>query len=190
VIYLSRPLTSADYLLGKLGTIVGVLLTVWVGPLVFGWVLSIALAPNLDFVRYSLEPLGRALLFNAIAVVTLAAIALGVSAVSRSARNATLLWIGLWVILGFLTAGPRTPEWLQRASFTHSLNEVRSGILRPDAALITAGESLPITNRNFADGLTRAGTRAQANDFNGALASLGVFVALSSVVFMRRLRPE
>ena len=50
IVYLSRPLTSADYLLGKLGMIVGVLVVMWTGPLLFGWLLSVAVAPNRDFV--------------------------------------------------------------------------------------------------------------------------------------------
>jgi ABC-2 type transport system permease protein len=190
IVYLARPLTSADYLLGKLGTIVGVLACLWTGPLLFSWVLNIAFAPNLDFVLYSFEPLGRALLFHLVGIVAVSAIALGVSALSPSSRNTIVIWVGLWVLLGFITLAPRTPVWLQRMSFTHNLTEVRSGILRPDAALIEAGEQLPLTNREFADSLTRAGTRTRTSDFDGALASLGGFVVLSSFVFLRRLRPE
>ncbi len=191
IVYLARPLTSTDYLLGKLGIIVGVLVCMWTGPLLLGWLLSVAFAPNTDFIVHSFDPLLRALLFHGIALVTLSAIALGVSAVSRTSRNTIVLWIGLWVVFGFVAFAPRrVPVWLQRASFTHNLTEVRSGILRPDAALIAAGEELPLTDRQFADNLTRAGNRTQADDFNGALASLGAFVALSSIVFLRRIRPE
>lgn len=189
-VYLARPLTSADYLLGKLGTIVGVLALVWTGPLVFGWLLSVVTAPSTDFVAYSFRPLLNALFFNGIALVALAAIALGVSAISRTSRNTLVVWIGLWIVLGFITVGPRTPLWLQRSSFTHNLTEVRAGILRPDAALLAAAEELPLTNRQFADSLARAGNRTQASDFVGALAALGGFVVLSSFVFLRRLRPE
>lgn len=189
-VYLARPLTSADYLLGKLGTIVGVLAVVWTGPLVFGWLLSLITVPNLDFVVHSFRPLLNALLFHAIALVALAAIALGVSAITRTSRNTIIVWIGLWVVLGFLTLERGAPLWLQRASFTRNFTEVRSGILRPDQALITASEDLPITNRQFADSLQRAGNRTQATDFNGALFALGGFVLLSSFVFLRRLRPE
>jgi ABC-2 type transport system permease protein len=190
IVYLSRPLTSTDYLLGKLGIIVGVLVAVWTGPLLFGWVLSVGFAPDLEFIRHSLAPLLDALLFHGIALVTLAAIALGVSAVSRTSRSTILLWIGLWVILGFFTVDRRAPVWLQRTSFTNNLTQVRSGILRPDEALITAGEVLPLTNRQLAANLTRAGTKVQPAGFSGALLSLGAFVALSSVVFLRRIRPE
>lgn len=189
-VYLSRPLTSADYLLGKLGTIVGVLAAMWTGPLLLGWVLSVAFAPNTDFIVHSFTPLSRALLFHAIGLVTLAAIALGVSAFSRTSRNTIIVWIGLWLILGAVAKPPGAPQWLRRASFTQNLSEVRQGIFRLDDALLTAAQELPILDQGVTRDFTRAGTRAKATDFNGALAALAAFVALSSIVFLRRLRPE
>ena len=91
VVYLARPLTSVDYLLGKLGTIVGVLLLVWTGPLLLGWLLSMLFATDRDFVIYSFGPLVRALTFNGIALVALAAIALGVSAHLTNTANSLSL---------------------------------------------------------------------------------------------------
>jgi hypothetical protein len=189
-VYLSRPLTTADYLFGKLGMIVGVLVAMWTGPLLFGWLLSVVFAPDRDFIVYSFQPLLRALLFNGIALVTLASIALGVSAIGRTARSTIPVWIGLWLIMGVFTLEPQAPAWFRRASFTQNLNEVRQGVLRVDQALITAGEILPLTNQRFAQNLSSAGRKAQGSDFAGALASLGVFVVLSSFVFARKLRPE
>ena len=189
-VYLSRPLTSADYLLGKLGMIVGVLGVMWTGPLLFGWLLSVAFAPNADFIIYSFDPLSRALLFHGVGLVTLAAVALGVSAVSRTSRNTIILWIGLWLILGAVAKPPKTPVWLKRASFTQNLSEARQGILRLDTALTSAAENLPLIDQRFARNLERAGKEARTNDFNGAMTSLGIFVVLSSFVFLRRLRPE
>jgi ABC-2 type transport system permease protein len=189
-VYLSRPLTSSDYLLGKLGMIVGMLAAMWTGPLLFGWVLSVAFAPDRDFIYYSVEPLGRALLFHGIGLVSLAAIALGVSAISRTSRNTVILWIGLWLILGAVAAPPKAPPWLKRASFTHNLSEVRQGVLRLDAALSTAAEGLPLIDQRFARNLSSAGKKAETTDFNGALTSLGIFVVIGSFVFLRKLRPE
>lgn len=189
-VYLSRPLTSSDYLLGKLGMVVGVLAVMWTGPLLFGWVLSVGLAPDRDFIVYSFEPLLRALLFHAIGLVTLAAIALGVSAISRTSRTTTVIWIGLWLIVGAVAKPPGAPTWFKRASFTHNLSEVRQGVLRLDTALTTAAETLPLVDQRFARNLSTAGQKAATTDFNGALASLGVFIVLSSFVFLRRLRPE
>jgi hypothetical protein len=59
-----------------------------------------------------------------------------------------------------------------------------------DTALISASEDLPLIDARFAANLGKAGKKAEPADFKGALASLAVFVALSSFVFMRRLRPE
>ncbi len=190
VVYLARPLTSVDYLLGKLGTIVGVLLLVWTGPLLLGWLLSMLFATDRDFVIYSFGPLVRALTFNGIALVALAAIALGVSALGRSPRLTIVVWICLWSVFGVMAAKPRAPEWITRLSFTHNLGEVRQEVFRLDRALAAASADLPIPDQRFKDNLATAGKRAEATDVGGALAALGVFVVGSSFVFLRRLRPE
>ncbi|HVU36265.1 MAG TPA: ABC transporter permease subunit [Opitutaceae bacterium] len=189
-IYLSRPLTTLDYLLGKLGMILGIILLTWTGPLVFGWLVSMLFATNRDFIVYSIAPLARALAFNGIALVALAAIALGVSALARTARNTTILWIGLWIIAGTMASPPHAPAWIRRASFSHDLGEVRERVLRLDTALSDAATQLPLLNPRFATSLSRAGERSRADDFGGALAGLGVFVIASSLVFTRLLRPE
>jgi hypothetical protein len=190
VVYLSRPLTSVDYLLGKLGTIVGVLLLVWTGPLLFGWLLSMLFATDRDFVVYSFGPLVRALTFNSIALVALAAIALGVSALGRSPRLAIVMWICLWSVFGAMALQPRAPEWIARLSFTHDLGQVRQEIFRLDDVLAAASADLPFLDARTKDNLATAGKRAAPTDFTGALAALGVFVVGASCVFLRRLRPE
>ncbi len=189
-IYLSRPLTTSDYLLGKLGMIVGIIVLVWTGPLLFGWVVSMLFAVDLDFVRYSLEPLGRALLFNAIGLVSLAAIALGVSALSKTSRTTVAIWIGLWIVLGTLASPPNAPKWIHRASFTQDLSQVRQEVLRVDRVLSDAAEQLPLIDQRLVSNLKRTGEKAQASDFSGALAALGAFVVLTSALFFRKLRPE
>lgn len=189
-VYLARPLTSADYLLGKLGIVVGVLVLLWTGPLLCGWLLSMLVAPNRDFIVYSFEPLLRALAFHGIALVSLAAIALGVSAVGRSSRATVILWLGLWLILGSVAAPPPAPVWIKRASFTQNLDQARREVFNLDEALTAAGEQLPLFNPHMAADLARAGDAAEATDTRGALGALAAFVVLSSFVFLRRLRPE
>ncbi len=190
IIYLSRPLTSADYLLGKLGIIAGLLVLLWVGPLIFGWLLCMILAPNGDFFLYSLDPLGRALFFGGISLIVLASVALGVSALNRSSRNTIMMWIGLWIVMGALAGPPNSPVWLKRASFSHSLNEARKSVLRLDAAFADAAGKLPLINQGVVEDLNRRSGDAAAKDLPGTLQSLGLFVVLSSVVFLRKLRPE
>jgi hypothetical protein len=190
IVYLARPLTSADYLLGKLGIIVGVLMLVWTGPLLFGWLLSMLFATDRDFIVYSFSPLLRALLFNGIGLVSLAAIALGVSALGRKPGTTTVVWMGLWLLMGMISAPPPAPNWFKRGSFTHDLSEVRQEVFRLDTALADAAGKLPLLDQHLVSNLTAAGKKAEATDFNAALASLGGFVALSSFVFLRKLRPE
>jgi ABC-2 type transport system permease protein len=190
IIYLARPLTSVDYLVGKLGIIAGLLLLLWTGPLLFGWALSMLFAPNSDFFVYSLSPLARALTFNGISLVVLASIALGVSALNRSSRNTILLWAFLWLIVGFLALERRSPIWIQRSSFTHNLSEVRKSVLRLDTVLADAAGKLPLLDADLVRQLKRSGEKAASTDLPGTLMSLGFFVTLSSVVFLRKLRPE
>lgn len=189
-IYLSRPLTSTDYLLGKLGIIVGVLALFWTGPLLAGWFSSLLLAPNRDFIHYSFSPLGRALLFNVIGLVVLASIALGVSALTKTSRNTILLWVGLWVVTWMVASMPHTPDWIRRASFNHDLAEIRQEVFRLDAALKEAVESLPLLDRNVSQMLARVGKGVAPTDATGAASGLVVLVVLSSVVFFKKLRPE
>jgi ABC-2 type transport system permease protein len=190
-VYLSRPLTSADYLIGKLGVIGGVIGTIWTGPLVAGWLLSMLFAPDRDFLVYSFTPFLHALLFNAVGTVALAAIALGVSAVSRTSRNTVLLWLGLWLVAGIIASPPGTSAWIRDASFSHDLGVARAEIFQLGDALVDAGGQLPLTNRNFADNLVRWGKASQEySEVPGALVGLGLLSLLASAVFFRRLQSE
>lgn len=189
-IYLARPLTSADYLLGKLGTVAGLIVVLWTAPLLVGWFLSMLLSPNRDFLVYSLRPLGHALLFNAIALFSLAAISLGISALSRSSRNTIVLWIALWVVAGTVASHPNNPAWLRQASFSHDLSEIRSSVFEFETVLSRAADQLPLMNKRLTANLQRAAERSATTDSRGAVIALGLLVLLSSGVFFRRLRPE
>jgi ABC-2 type transport system permease protein len=189
-VYLSRPLTSGDYLLGKLGTIAGILGLLWTGPLIFGWFFNLLLAPDRDFVIYAFAPFLRALEFNGLALVALAAIALGASAAHRSAAGATVIWMVLWVVAGFMAGLPDCPAWLRRASFSHDLGELRSVVFRLDGVLGDAKASIPMLGEQLAQTMDRAAARAQAVDGNGAALGLALLVVVSSAIFLRRLRPD
>jgi ABC-2 type transport system permease protein len=189
-IYLARPLTTTDYLLGKLGIIVALLALVWTGPLVAGWLLSLLLAGGKDFLVYSVDPFLRALAYNGIALAVLAAIGLGVSALFRASRNTISVWIGLWLVAGFIALFDDTPEWLRRASFTHDLGEVRKGVFRVSDILNEAGSKLPLFDREFAAEMVTTGAATQATDFQGSLVGLSVMIVLSSLIFFRKIRNE
>ena len=190
IIYLSRPLTSLDYLLGKLGTVAGLLVLLWTGPLLLGWLLSMLFAPNSDFFVYSLEPLLRALMFNGICLVVLATVALGVSALTRSSRTTIVLWMFLWIFMWGLGNGHRAPDWLRHSSLMINIAEVRASTLRLDAVFVDAAEKLPLIDQRVVENLRRSGEETSAKNLPGAVQALAGFVVLSSVVFLRKLRPE
>ena len=189
-IYLARPLTSADYLIGKLGIVAGLVLVLWTVPLVTGWLVSMLLSPNWDFLVYSFRPLGNALLFNGIALVSLAAISLGVSAVSQTSRNTIILWIALWLVGATIAAHPHNFGWLRYGSFSGDLGEIRKRVFRFDAVLARAADDLPLFNQSLKASLRRASDTSATSNAKGATVGLGILVLLSSGVFFRKLRPE
>lgn len=190
IVYLSRPLTTFDYLLGKLGTIVGVLLLVWTGPLLLGWFLSMVFATDRDFFVYSLTPLARALMFNGVCLVVLAAIALGVSALARSSLVTIIIWLVLWIVAWIISTHPLAPPWLERASFMRDLNETRAEVFKLDEAFANAAKNLPLLDQTTVKNLQRSGEKAAAEDGSGAWIGLGVLTLISSAVFFRKLKPE
>jgi ABC-2 type transport system permease protein len=189
-VYLSRPLTALDYRLGKLGIIAGVLVVLWTGPLMFGWILSVLFAPDRVFVIYSFVPLGHALLFNVVSLVVLAAVAFGVSSLFRATSQTMLLWIGLWIIAGTVAQIPFTPAWLRHASFRYNLEQIQREIFKPGEALAKAAEALPLIDRGANRILAQAGDAAQPRDVTGAWLGLAVLTVAGSAVFLRRLKPE
>jgi ABC-2 type transport system permease protein len=189
-IYLSRPLTSGDYLLGKLGIIVGMILLVWTGPLILGWLVSMLLSSDRDMIVYSFAPFLRALAFNGIALAVLAPLTLGISALSRSAPGTMAMWLGLWIAAWVLSNFPNASPWLRSASFMHDLGEVRRSVLQLDSALSNAATELPILSEEFAQNVERKAQSLKAMNIKTAATGLAVLVILSSAVCLRRIRPE
>ena len=189
-IYLSRPLTTYDYLFGKLGIIVGIILLLWTGPLLWGWVLSMVFAPSGDFLTYSFLPLLRAMAFNLVGMAALATIAVGVSSLGKTSRAVVPLWIAVWIGAGVIASIPTTPDFIRVASFSHDLQEIRQSIFRVDEALIKAGETLPLVDRSMASKMVQAGEREQNRHATGAWVGLAALMIASSLVFSRKLHPE
>jgi len=189
-IYLSRPLTSLDYLLGKLGIIVGTLLFLWTGPLIFGWLLSMAFAPNSDFFVYSLTALFRAGLFNFISLIVLASVALCVSSLGKTTLSVMMIWIGIWMIGGTIASIPTTPSVVRAASFSHDLYEVRKDLFKLDEILVKAADILPLTDRSLSNNMRRISQYESSSKTSSPYIGLVAIVIVSSLVFSRRLRPE
>jgi ABC-2 type transport system permease protein len=109
LVYLSRPLTRRDYVLGKLGVLLALNLSITLVPGLLLYAIALALAPE-QFLKWSLGWIGPAVVLHSVAVtLSVSLLALAVSSLSRSARVAGLgffgLVAGLEVVRGILAQG-------------------------------------------------------------------------------------
>jgi ABC-2 type transport system permease protein len=139
LVYLSRPLTRRDYVLGKLGVLMALNLSVTLVPGLLLYLIALALAPD-QFAKWSLAWIGPAVVLqSAVTSLVMSLIALAVSSLSRSARVAGLgffgLVFGLEIVRGVLRALYDRPE---------------SALLSVQADLQSLGNALfGITDRAF-----------------------------------------
>ena len=99
LVYLSRPLTRRDYVLGKLSVLVLLNLFVTLVPALLLYVLALGLAPD-QFWKWSLAWIGPAIVLDSLVISALiGVIALAISSLSRSARVAGIGFFGLLMSL-------------------------------------------------------------------------------------------
>lgn len=189
-IYLSRPLTSLDYLIGKFGIVVGVLLVIWTGPLLIAWLLSVLFSPDSVFITYSLVPLGRALVFNLIGLTVLGSIAFGISSLAKSSAHTILLWIGAWILVGMVAGIPGLPEWFRHVSFSHGLEQTQIALFRLTEIGSRAAAVIPVYGDEVSKAVEIFKEQARPIPLGRSLAGLAALVGISSLVFFRRFRPE
>ena len=109
LVYLSRPLTRRDYILGKLGVLMALNLAITLVPALLLYVTGLTLVPD-DFLKWDLAWIGPAIVLHALVISsTLSLLALAISSLSRSGRVAGLAFFGLLMVLeivrGVLQAG-------------------------------------------------------------------------------------
>jgi len=114
LVYLSRPLTRRDYVLGKLGVLLGLNLAVTLAPALALYGIGAAVAPA-EYMRWERAWIGPAIVLHGLLIASVVSLlALAVSSLSRSARIAglgfVLLFVGLEVVRGVLGAMTRRPE--------------------------------------------------------------------------------
>jgi len=114
LVYLSRPLTRRDYVLGKLGVLLALNLSITLLPGLTLYLIALALAPG-QFAKWELLWIAPAILLHALVIaLSVSLLVLAVSALSRSARVAGLgfvgLFIGLEIVRGVLANVADRPE--------------------------------------------------------------------------------
>jgi ABC-2 type transport system permease protein len=114
LVYLSRPLTRRDYVLGKLGVVMALNLAVTLAPALVLYAVGVGLAPE-QFFTWSLAWVPPAIVLQSVAAsLVLSLVALAVSSLSRSARVAGIgffgLLLGLDLVRNILRVLYRRPE--------------------------------------------------------------------------------
>ena len=100
LVYLSRPLTRRDYVLGKLTVLLALNLAVTLAPALLLYAAALALAPE-QFAAWSLAWIAPAIVGYSLAIALGAGLlALAVSSIAKSARVAGLSFVLLFVGLG------------------------------------------------------------------------------------------
>ena len=91
-IYLSKPLTRAEYVFGKLAILITFLLAVTWAPAMVLLLVQIAFAGNFTFLQNNLYLFPAITVFAAVEVITVAATMLALSSLSKSARYVAILY--------------------------------------------------------------------------------------------------
>jgi ABC-2 type transport system permease protein len=141
LVYLSRPLTRRDYVLGKLGVPLALNLAVTLVPALLLYAVALGLAPE-QFVKWGLAWIAPAIVLHALAIsLFVSLLALAISALSRSARVAGLAFFGL--LFGLEIArqviqngfGRREAMLLSLQADLRSLGSSLFGLPAPDLAM-------------------------------------------------------
>jgi ABC-2 type transport system permease protein len=135
-IYLSKPLTRAEYVFGKLAILIAFLLAVTWAPAMVLLLVQIAFAGNFTFLQNNLFLFPAITVFAAVQVITVASTMLALSSLSKSARYVAILYAMVLfftsAIYGVLYAVTRSSSfsWI---SLSANLEQVGNIIFRMPA---------------------------------------------------------
>lgn len=198
-IYASKALSRLDYLLGKLGTLLGLLTITWLGPVCFAWLLGNLLAPHWHFFWHSRWAFFHALVFVLSSMGVLSLLALGVSAISGREKVPVGLWIGLWLMGRFVAnsasslqigRGDADRLWIEHLSVTFNLDQISAATFRLMNDLKLAQENVPLFGTLVRDIKPNLLSTWQNPDLTGAAFALGLMVIAAVIVVLRRVKPE
>ena len=127
LLYLSKPISVWEYLLGKLGVAVFFLFVITLFPALLLYLISVALSPNVGTIVATVPILFRVMLTGLVIGVPIALVALLISSLTKENRVATFGWMALWIFgeISYLVvsfgggADPGVSQW----AFLLSLRE-------------------------------------------------------------------
>ena len=132
-IYLSKPLTRAEYIFGKLAILMSFLLLVTWVPAIVLLIVQISFAGNFAFLKNNLYLFPAISVFASIQVTMVAAAMLALSSLSKSSRYVAILYAAViffsQAIYGVLTVVTRSTQ-LSWISFPANLSQLGDVIFR------------------------------------------------------------
>jgi hypothetical protein len=191
LVYASKALTRWDYLIGKFGTILGLLCLTWVGPACLAWLLGNLLAPKWHFFWHGKTALAHTLGVSLGASLFLALLALAVSAVSAKEKTVVGVWLILWLLgNGLVPISQKTNPSLQFLSFRENLRQVASFVFQPAADLERIQANVPIFGEMLRQAIHQRPDAWMNPKIGGSSLGLG-FMGLAAVLILNaRTRTE
>jgi hypothetical protein len=191
LVYASKALNRWDYLLGKLGTLLGLLSLTWLGPACVAWLVGNLLAPKWHFFWHSRDALVHTLAFTVGAIVFLAFLGLGVSAVSSKEKSVVGLWLILWLLGNTLVPiSQHTGSWLQYLSFRHDLRLLAIAVFQPAEDLERAQAALPMAGQILRQAIPQNSTFWNPPPAGPASVGLGLMGVTAGFILNLRTRTE
>jgi ABC-type transport system involved in multi-copper enzyme maturation permease subunit len=191
IIYSSKAVSRLDYLVGKLGAILGILFLTWLGPLLAAWFTGNLLAPRWHFFWHAKAALGNLLVYGTMTMLVLSAIALGISAISSRERIAVSIWLVIWLVgRPFAEMAEHNRSWLKHLSVSFDFQQVAMAVFRLGDDLKLAQENIPVLGQMLHGIRPHTMERLQHPALGGAMMAFGVLLVLAVWVLSRRVKPE
>ena len=97
LLYFSRPLTRAQYILGKFGTVAFFLMITCTLPQLILYLFAVLLSPDISVLAYTWDIPLRVLLASATMIIPTSLLALMFSSLTTESRFATFGWFFIWI---------------------------------------------------------------------------------------------
>lgn len=155
LIYFSRPISRAEYVLGKLGTVTFFLMMITTVPALVLYAFGVLLSPSLAVIASTWDLPLRILLASAVLILPTSSMALMFSSMTTESRYAGFAWFSVWilgnvmfsVVMGLTSASMGyfvEPGWRVLLSPYHTLGVVQAWVfnLHTDRSLVDTAITL------------------------------------------------
>jgi len=191
IIYSAKAVSRFDYLLGKLGTLFGLMFLTWLGPLCAAWFVGNLLAPDWHFFWHSRAALFHTVVYVLIGMSVLALLALAVSAISEGEKVTVNLWVAWWLLgNGMVALATVSKPWLKFLSFTYDLKQLSLAIFSLKTDLKVAEESVPLLNVMLSGFKKQNFGIWQSPHLAGAVLALAIMVCAAGWIIAKRVKPQ